>query len=69
MAHALTHAQNDLGHGLSGLIARARKSFNDYRLYQRTLQELRSLTDRDLDDLGISKHVIAEVAYDAVYGH
>ena len=68
MAHALTHTQTDLGHGLSGLIARIRKSLKDYRLYQNTLQELRMLSDRELDDLGISKHVIAEVAYDAVYG-
>ena len=38
------------------------------KLYTRTLDELRSLSDRDLADLGLSRAMIAEVAREAAYG-
>ncbi len=38
------------------------------KLYLRTLEELRSLSDRDLSDLGMSRSMITEVAREAAYG-
>lgn len=38
------------------------------RVYEQTLRELRSLSDRDLSDLGISRSVITLVAREAAYG-
>lgn len=66
MANAITHAGAHRD-GL-GFFARLQQSWADYRLYRDTLVELQSLTDRDLDDLGISRHSLNDVARDAVYG-
>ena len=49
---------------LDGLRAR----YAQYRVYRRTLEELEALTDRDLADLGISRHDVADVARAAAYG-
>ncbi len=39
-----------------------------YRVYRETLRELNELTDRDLNDLGISRSAIADVAHEAAFG-
>jgi uncharacterized protein YjiS (DUF1127 family) len=44
------------------------KAIADYRLYLRTVAELKSLSGRELQDLGLSRYSIHEVARDAVYG-
>lgn len=36
--------------------------------YVRTLNELQSSSDRDLADIGISRLLIKEIAYEAAYG-
>lgn len=41
--------------------------YKQYRLYCKTVSELRSLTGRDLADLGLSRSMIESVAYSAVY--
>ena len=41
--------------------------YNQYRLYSKTVSELRSLNGRDLADLGLSRSMIERVAYSAVY--
>ena len=66
MAHALTY---ELGtrRGL-GALARARKAFADYRLYRRTVAESATLSNRELNDLGISRFAIRQIAHDSVYG-
>ena len=38
-----------------------------YRLYRATLNELASLSDRDLADLGLHRAMIADVAREASY--
>ena len=58
-----THAR-----GGNGLFPGLRKAFGDYRLYRQTLTELDSLSNRELRDLGLSRHSIRQVAYDSVYG-
>ena len=52
----------------SGLWARVGKALADYRLYRSTLDELRSLSDRELADLGLSRLSIRDIAYESVYG-
>lgn len=51
-----------------GFVERLVKAFADYREYSRTYNELNSLSDRELQDLGISRVSIRDVAYGAVYG-
>ena len=38
------------------------------RIYSRTLAELNALSDRELNDLGISRLAIPELAHEAAYG-
>lgn len=67
MAHVINFPSADLRDG-HGFFAAILKAVADYRLFLRTLAELRALTDRELRDLGISRFAIREVAYDSVYG-
>lgn len=53
----------------NGLVARVAKAIADWRLYRRTLEELRTLTPREISDLGISPFAIDQIAYDSVYGN
>ncbi len=39
-----------------------------HRVYNQTVHELRQLSDRDLNDLGINRAMIAAVAHEAAYG-
>jgi uncharacterized protein YjiS (DUF1127 family) len=54
--------------GLTGWLVRVRQAAADYRLYQRTFEELAALSDRELADLGISRLSIRDVARESVYG-
>lgn len=54
---------NRIGGFISGISAR----FAQYRTYQRTLDELQSLSDRELADLGISRLSLRSIAYRAAY--
>lgn len=51
-----------------GLFAGFSAALQRRRIYSQTLNELRSLSDRDLNDLGISRSMIVEIARDAAYG-
>lgn len=51
-----------------GFLAQIGAAFARRRLYARTLNELRQLSDRELSDLGISRLSIAQVAHEAAYG-
>ena len=55
---------NSIGGYISGISAR----FAQYRTYRKTLEELQSMTDRELTDLGISRHSVRSIAYRAAYG-
>ena len=52
---------------VSGFLNGASQRFAQYRTYRRTLDELEALTDRDLADLGVSRHQLRAVAYRAAY--
>ena len=42
--------------------------YKQYRLFRRTVAELRGLTNRELSDLGLSRSGIIATAREAVYG-
>jgi uncharacterized protein YjiS (DUF1127 family) len=50
------------------LIAGFKAALARRRVYDQTVRELASLSDRDLADLGINRAVIAQVASEAAYG-
>lgn len=49
-------------------IADLRAAWSEYRAYIDTLTELEAMSDRDLADIGISRHSIRDIAREAVYG-
>jgi uncharacterized protein YjiS (DUF1127 family) len=69
MAHSITNTYDGgITGGLSSLIERLRRGYANYPLYRKTLDELEVLNDRELNDLGISRLVIREIARESVYG-
>jgi uncharacterized protein YjiS (DUF1127 family) len=69
MAHSITNTYDaGITAGLGGLIGRLRRTYANYQLYRKTLNELEVLNDRELNDLGISRLVIREIARESVYG-
>lgn len=51
----------------TGLLARLRQAFAEYRVYVETRNELDALSDRELADLGIARFAIDEVARNAAH--
>ena len=49
---------------LHSLVAR----FAQHRIYRNTLNELEALSQRELNDLGLSNLSLRDVAYEAAYG-
>jgi uncharacterized protein YjiS (DUF1127 family) len=54
--------------GLWGFWGRLGRRLADYRLYRQTYDELAALSDRELADLGLTRHQVREVALATVYG-
>lgn len=58
--------------GIFALIAETLQAqvtrFAQHRTYARTLRELQGLTTRELDDLGLNRSMLRQVAYEATYG-
>ncbi|MES2434255.1 MAG: DUF1127 domain-containing protein [Pseudomonadota bacterium] len=53
---------------ISGVFAAISAMLARRRVYDRTIRELRQLTDRELSDLGIARSLITEIAREAAYG-
>lgn len=53
---------------LTTLSADLSARIDQFRSYRRTLTELNKLTARELDDLGLSRDALRDVAYKAAYG-
>lgn len=53
---------------VSEFLAHQRQAYADQRLYVRTMNELKSLSNRELADLGLCRSSLHDVAYKAVYG-
>ena len=70
MAHALnlnayaTYANS----AEPGILARLQQALADYRAYRAVRDELDTLTDRDLADIGLSRLTVRDVALAAAYG-
>ncbi|WP_347310494.1 DUF1127 domain-containing protein [Defluviimonas sp. SAOS-178_SWC] len=45
-----------------------RDNHRRYRVYRQTMNELRALSDRELNDLGIHRSAITAIAMEAAYG-
>lgn len=52
-----------------GFFARIRQAFADYSAYRATYDELNQLSDRELNDLGLSRLNVRDIAHEAVYGY
>ncbi len=56
-----------IAHRIAEFTAALRKTLADRKLYSTTLRELRALSDRELNDLGLCRSSIVDVARQAVY--
>ena len=65
---ANTVAHNRAVTFVSAFVADAIEAFKARRLITRTYNELSNLTDRELNDLGISRSEISDIARSAVRG-
>ena len=53
---------------VAGLIGSLNQRVQRYRTYRKTLEELETLSDRELFDLGLSRAQFRAIAYNAAYG-
>ena len=69
MAFASTHQPiaAPLFNRISVALSNMRQSRQDNRMFRKTLSELRSLSNRELHDLGLSRSSLFEVARASVY--
>ncbi|MBO9398261.1 DUF1127 domain-containing protein [Shimia sp. R9_1] len=51
--------------GFSAFIANLAERLRQYRVYRETYNELSALSDRELNDLGLSRSMIRRLAIDA----
>ena len=65
---------SDISNFESGLVKKmwaslktAREQASQRRAFRRTLEELSALSDRELDDMGIHRSMIREIAREAAY--
>jgi len=66
MSTDLQHGRKS--NGFSGVFGAMSQRYTRYKTYRTTLDELESLSDRDLADLGIARGMIRAIAYKAAYG-
>jgi len=57
------------GERTGGFLGRISRAWRNFRAYNATLAELRTLTDRQLADLGLGRSGIRTAAREAVYGN
>lgn len=69
MAYATSHSASrpSITGYFANLVASVKEANARRAVYVKTLNELRSLSDRDLTDLGISRVQIEDVALQAAY--
>lgn len=70
MAHTatLTHGGFSLSERFANLVARIKETNALRAQYSRTYAELQGLNDRELNDIGIRRCDIADIAREHVYG-
>lgn len=69
---AYSNVSTSAGFGLFGRIAElsqtVKTALHRRRVYNQTVSELRALSTRELNDLGISRSMISRIALEAAYG-
>ena len=69
MAYAIANtASASILERAATFFANQREAYAKHRLYTNTLAELKSLSTRELNDLGLSRSSLHDTAYTAVYG-
>ena len=53
---------------LASVVKSTKEKLHRRRVYSQTLAELRALSTRELNDLGISRSMITRIALEAAYG-
>lgn len=61
-------AQATISDRITGAFIAVKAAYQRRRIYDQTLRELRALSDRDLDDLGLHRTMISEIAHQAAFG-
>jgi len=65
-AHALTHSFTaNIVDGITALKEAAAERYAHFRVYHSSIAELRKLSDRDLNDIGMNRSMIKSVALEA----
>ncbi|MEM8570908.1 MAG: DUF1127 domain-containing protein [Pseudomonadota bacterium] len=68
MAYALSSSDTVRLGSDRGWIAEVKRRIADYRRYRTTLAELESLSDRELNDINLSRFSVKAVAWESIYG-
>lgn len=68
MAQVIGLISPRLPSGKQGLFAHLSQMLANYREYRRIYKELDSLSERELTDIGVSRHNIGDIARAAAYG-
>ncbi len=70
MAYMNTSAAASLGlmDRAAALVKSAKEALHRRRVYNQTVSELRALSTRELNDLGIARSMITRIALEAAYG-
>lgn len=69
VANTNTVATATEARGLSVLFSNLAEKWRQYRVYRTTINELMSLSDRELADLGMSRSMVRRVAIEAAREH
>ena len=54
---------------LANLVKSTKEALHRRRVYNQTVSELRALSTRELNDLGLSRSMISRIALEAAYGN
>ncbi|MCP3970604.1 MAG: DUF1127 domain-containing protein [Rhodobacteraceae bacterium] len=68
-ANDILSTENTLALRIRDTLIDARRQYKQHRMFRRTYNELSKLNERELDDLGISRSDIAQVARSSAYGN
>lgn len=68
LANDIHRLEAGISDRLGEIMQRIRVRMEKRRKYRQTLDELRALNSRELNDLGIHESMIERIAYEAAYG-
>lgn len=68
LATEIRSTETGLNAGLARLFAALREGLARRRVYRQTLGELKSLSERELADLGLHRSMLTRIALEAAYG-